>query len=325
MTPLISICIPTYNRSDLLRVAIESCLQQTYADIEIVISDDSDNDESSELVQQFAKPEIIKYYHNRPSLRQAENVNQLFDLAQGDRLVLLHDDDLLFPDAIQKMVDCWTKYPEMEVCFGKQHIITMSGERIESSSVQLNRDYYRSTEYEGFQTSSMWSALSGQFPNDGYMVLTEAARATRYKNDRDISHACDFEFGLRLAERCQKFYFLDEYTADYRVTETSISSDNNYSHLSYKIIELLSLPPELEPLRATCLQKYAAPAINAWLAIGDTQAANQIYNSSYYPWSQRLSPKGLIQYLLLLCPASLSSNLTRLLRNQQRKRFSTQS
>jgi glycosyltransferase involved in cell wall biosynthesis len=324
MTPLISICIPTYNRPDLLRLAIESCLQQTYADIEIVISDDSTNDDSSELIQQFAQPEIIKYHHNRPSLRQAENVNRLFDLAQGDRLVLLHDDDLLLPDAIQKMVDCWTAHPEIEVCFGKQYIITMTGDRIESSSEQLNQDYYRSSQYAGFQQSSLWSALAGQFPNDGYMVLTKAARSTRYRNDRDISHACDFEFGLRLAAHCTQFFFLDDYTADYRVTETSISSDNNYSHLSYKIIESLTLPPDLEVLRATSLRKYASPAINAWLGLGNIYSASQIYTSGYYSWSQRLSPKGLLQFLLLLCPASISSSLTRLMKNQKRKSFSTQ-
>jgi glycosyltransferase involved in cell wall biosynthesis len=325
MNSLISICIPTYNRPDLLRVAIESCLQQTYSDIEIVISDDSSNDDSSELIQQFTQSEIIRYHHNRPSLRQAENVNRLFDLAQGDRLVLLHDDDLLFPDAIQKMVDCWTQHPEIEVCFGKQHIITMSDDRVESSSVQLNQDYYRSSEYEGFQQSSMWSALSGQFPNDGYMVLTEAARSTRYKNEPEISHACDFEFGLRLATRCSQFFFLDEYTADYRVTETSISSDNNYSHLSFRIIETLELPPELETLRSDRLRQYAAPAINAWLGLGETYSASQIYTSRYYSWSQRLSPKGLLQFLLLLFPANLSSSLTRLMKNQKRKSFSTQS
>ena len=94
---LVSICVPTYQRPDLLRQAIASCLAQTYSDIEIIVCDDSKDDASKQMVQSLNKSQKIRYYQNRPALGQAGNVNRLFDLAQGDRLVLLHDDDISAP------------------------------------------------------------------------------------------------------------------------------------------------------------------------------------------------------------------------------------
>jgi len=258
---LISICIPTYQRPDLLCQTIASCLDQTYSDIEIVICDDSKDDASDQMVRGLNE-EKIRYYRNQPSLGQARNVNRLFDLARGDRLVLLHDDDLLLPNAVQAMSDCWVDHPDLVACFGKQSMIDMTGEVLQTRSQALNQRCYRTDLCEGLQASAIWSALVGQFPNDGYMILTGVAKAIRYHDTATVGDACDYDFGLRLASNHAQFFFLNQFTAQYRLTESSISAGNNISNVVYQIVEALDLPEDLEGIRRERLEGRAASAIN---------------------------------------------------------------
>ena len=314
---LVSICIPTYQRPDLLRQAIASCLAQTYSDIEIIVCDDSKDDASKRMVQGLNKSEKIRYYQNRPALGQAGNVNRLFDLAQGDRLVLLHDDDILLPDAVQSMSDCWLNHPNLVACFGKQHIVNMAGEVLQMPSQNLNDGYYRTEQYAGLQPSALWSALVAQFPNDGYMILTEVAKTIRYRDTANVGDVCDYDFGLRVAAAYTSFFFLNQYTAVYRLTERAVSTGNNHSDLVYQLIEALNLPEDLEETRQDLLERYACPAINRWLTISDKASAYRVYTSSSYPWSKRLSPRGLIQAILLACPNSLNRLLIDQLKSKQ--------
>jgi len=314
---LVSICIPTYQRPDLLRQAIASCLAQTYSDIEIIVCDDSKDDASKQMVQGLNKSEKIRYYQNRLALGQAGNVNRLFDLARGDRLILLHDDDILLPDTVQSMSDCWLSHPSLVACFGKQHIINMAGEVLQTPSQNLNDGYYRTEQYAGLQPSALWSALVAQFPNDGYMILTEVAKTIRYRNTTNVGDVCDYDFGLRVAATYTLFFFLNQYTAMYRLTERAVSTGNNHSDLVYQLIEALDLPENLEGTRQKLLERYASSAINRWLTISDKASAYRVYISDSYPWSKRLSPRGLIQAILLACPNPLSRLLINQLKGKQ--------
>ena len=105
----ISVCIPTYNRLKTLREAVASCLNQSRLPDEIIIGDDSGSDETENWINEIQNDSAVKirYYHNRPSLKQAGNVNKLFNYAEGELLILLHDDDLLMPQAIQHLFSCF--------------------------------------------------------------------------------------------------------------------------------------------------------------------------------------------------------------------------
>ncbi len=120
----ISVCIPTFNRLKTVKEAVASCLNQSLLPDEIVIGDDSKSDETENWINEMQKDTVVKirYYHNRPSLKQAGNVNQLFNYVKGELLVLLHDDDLLMPEAIQHLQSCFLQNPEIDAAFGKQYL-----------------------------------------------------------------------------------------------------------------------------------------------------------------------------------------------------------
>jgi glycosyltransferase involved in cell wall biosynthesis len=122
----ISVCIPTYNRLGTLQEAVSSCMNQTQLPEEIIISDDSSSDETEKWVREFSLHSTtkIRYFRNRPALKQAGNVNRLFKYVETDLLILLHDDDLLMPGAIQSLFNCFQQYPDIDAAFGKQYLMS---------------------------------------------------------------------------------------------------------------------------------------------------------------------------------------------------------
>lgn len=101
----VSIIIPTYNRRDLLKQALESAISQDYENKEIIITDDNSNDGTRELASDYeSKFEFVKYVLNSTYERGPNgNKNNGFDNASGDAFVILDDDDLLLQGAISKM------------------------------------------------------------------------------------------------------------------------------------------------------------------------------------------------------------------------------
>src|SRR4051812_46032781 len=112
----IAVCIPTYNRPDLLSEALQSCLNQTILPREILIGDDSFDNKTGKLINQIALSSAVKirYFHNDPSLGQAINVNSLFKNVKEELTMLLHDDDTLLPDALENLLKCFTEHGDID-------------------------------------------------------------------------------------------------------------------------------------------------------------------------------------------------------------------
>jgi len=109
-----TIAIPTYKRTSLLREAIDSCLQQKTNipfNILIVDNDPQRNCETEELITSYVSKNI-SYYKNTENLGLTGNWNKLFELAQTDFVVMLHDDDKLEDDYIQKINKVLKHYQE---------------------------------------------------------------------------------------------------------------------------------------------------------------------------------------------------------------------
>ncbi|HYE37885.1 glycosyltransferase family 2 protein [Methylocaldum sp.] len=102
--PLVSIVLPTYKRAHLLSQAIRSVLDQTYANLELIIVDDNSPDDTAAVVQSFDDARI-RYVKNDPNLKLPRALNQGFCLARGEYLTWTSDDNLYAPNAIEKMVD----------------------------------------------------------------------------------------------------------------------------------------------------------------------------------------------------------------------------
>lgn len=127
--PLVSICTPTYNRPGLLERAIRSCLAQTCQDFEIIVTDNSTNDLSGELISRLDDPRI-RYCKNERNLGPVGNTSRAVALAEGKYVKILMDDDLLEPDCLRVMVEALEQNPSAGVAMAPMKIIDESDHRI---------------------------------------------------------------------------------------------------------------------------------------------------------------------------------------------------
>lgn len=296
MDNLVSVCIPTYNRPRLLKEAVSSCLAQTYRPLEILIGDDSPDDASAELISTLKPDEgiTLRYHRNRPRLGAVGNINALFNRACGARIVLLHGDDLLLPDAISALADCWITHPHLTAAYGKQYMISSTGEINQAESEHANKLFSRTSDQAGLQKSALASALAQQFPNDGFMIRADVAKRVPLRERNEVGDAADFDFGIRVALESDGFYFLDRYTCKYRYTPDSITQSAETTEFMFPQIRELHVPPELEPARKAALQRMA-PFYVKFLALNRRRGdALRVLFGEYFDRRLRYSAKALI-------------------------------
>lgn len=101
--PLVSICIPTYRGAEFIGATLQSVVDQTYRNLEIVVLDDNSPDETSAVVRKFTDPRI-NYVRNPSNLGPQGNWNRCLELAAGKYFKLLPHDDLLSRDCIANQV-----------------------------------------------------------------------------------------------------------------------------------------------------------------------------------------------------------------------------
>jgi glycosyltransferase involved in cell wall biosynthesis len=97
--------MPTYNRADgYLPEALESALAQTYAPLEILVSDNCSTDGTAELVGSYDDPRIRCVRHET-NLGAQGNFDYCLDAARGDFFLMLHDDDRMDPDLVEVCIN----------------------------------------------------------------------------------------------------------------------------------------------------------------------------------------------------------------------------
>jgi GT2 family glycosyltransferase len=180
---------------------------------------------------------------------------------QSEYLLLLHDDDIIEPDCLEAMLACFKEHPDVDVVFGKQYLISNEGVIDHALSVQTNETFYRTPAYAGSKLSGLEAAIVQQFPNDCYVVKTKLAKRIGYKGK--TNHACDFEFALALGLANAKVFFLDKYTASYRLSADALSkqNDNNGSFIIYQLVEPLKVPANSQQYQEKVLKEKAPVAV----------------------------------------------------------------
>ncbi|RYX85912.1 glycosyltransferase family 2 protein [bacterium] len=316
---LVSICIPAFNRPSLLVECVRAALGQSYENVEVLIGDDSRDDSSEVALREAGLLERVGYERHSPSLGQARNVNRLLERARGERIVLIHDDDWLLPDAVRDLDLAWHGTKNTQVCFGLQAVADANGKVSDEATAKLNAEYGRVPSRFGVQKEPRWSALMGQIPNNGWMVETALAQLVSYSDSEEVSHACDFDFGLRLAQKSVKsggaWVLCEQIVSVVRLSDNSILRSagprTNYSDATWNLIEKYELPPEGEVWRRDRLRRTALGAVKKWLSQGQNLRAARAYFSGNFPPRRRLSKRGMMLGAMLFLPLALNRLLLR--------------
>jgi glycosyltransferase involved in cell wall biosynthesis len=114
-SPKVSVLIPTYNYACFLDKAIESILDQTYTNFELIIVDDLSEDNTDEVVNKYLGDKRISYHQNSYTHGLPGNWNKCLSLANGEYIKFLMADDKLHPQLLEKFVAVLDKYPNVSL------------------------------------------------------------------------------------------------------------------------------------------------------------------------------------------------------------------
>lgn len=124
--PLVSIMIPTYNRPAMFEKTLKSALAQTYPNIEIIVCDNSTNEDTKKLMQKYISDERVRYIWNPEAHSKEENFAPFERLAKGEYLQWCMDDDILLPNKLKKMLGVFAKHPEVTLVTSRRGVIDAS-------------------------------------------------------------------------------------------------------------------------------------------------------------------------------------------------------
>ena len=128
--PLVSIMIPTYNRPEMFALTLESALSQTYPNVEILVTDNSTNEDTASLMEYYKDEPRVTYLRNREAKSKAENFAPFETLVKGEYLQWLMDDDILAPQKLEKMIAVFREHPNITLAASQRGMIDGEGNDI---------------------------------------------------------------------------------------------------------------------------------------------------------------------------------------------------
>lgn len=212
--PKISVCIPVYNGEAYLAQTIQSVLDQTYSDFELVIIDNASTDSTVSIVRSFDDSRI-RLIQNETNVGMLGNWNNCLTYGTCEYMQLLCADDLLTPDNFQKKVKILEDYPEVGMVFSGSHVIN------ENNKVVMNR--------RPFHTSCLWDGRKlarRSFRNHNYnaepsnVMFRKSTSLQVGSFDPDLWFTLDWNYWLRMCS-ISKVYYINEYLYSFRISTTS--------------------------------------------------------------------------------------------------------
>lgn len=110
----VTVGMPAYNSARFIKFAIQSVLNQTYKDFELIITDDGSTDDTVAIAKSFNDPRITVLTDGK-NRGISYRLNQQIDLAQGKYFVRMDSDDIMFPDRIEKQVTYLDANPDVSL------------------------------------------------------------------------------------------------------------------------------------------------------------------------------------------------------------------
>ncbi|HEY4154350.1 MAG TPA: glycosyltransferase [Puia sp.] len=210
----ISICIPAYNRPAKLKRLLDSIQAQSYRHFEVVITDDSPENEVNDLVHHHPLMPSIRYFKNHPVLGTPENWNEGIRRAGGDWIKLMHDDDW-FRDAqaLQVFADGVKKHPDGNFFF--------SGYRNVFEGKNKTQEMSLSRPWERLLNSNPENLLSKNVIGPPSVVLHKKIPELLY--DRNLKWLVDIDFYIRFIRSHPMPVFLPEQLIEVGISEDQVT------------------------------------------------------------------------------------------------------
>lgn len=113
--PKVSVLLPSYNYAHFLDEAIQSVLDQTFTDFELIIVDNNSSDHTADVVAKYLYDRRVRYCKNERTLRLPENWNKSLEYASGGYVKILCADDKMHPEMLERFVAVMDQHPSVSI------------------------------------------------------------------------------------------------------------------------------------------------------------------------------------------------------------------
>jgi glycosyltransferase involved in cell wall biosynthesis len=234
--PFISICIPAYKNTAFLQRLLDSIAIQSFTDYEVVITDDSPDDAVQQLIEHYHQRLSIHYHKNTPALGSPANWNKGLQLAKGEWIKMMHDDDWFadtnslqaFADAASAEVDfIFAAYADVYLDSNKKVIKQLLPQQHKNYPLGL------------FEENTL-----------GHPSVTMHRNIPGLQYNEQFVWVVDIDFYIRFLQAHPRFVYLEKPLINIGKGDTQISS-GAYKNAAIEIKEYLGLYQKLLPSAAT--------------------------------------------------------------------------
>jgi len=223
----VSIIVPVYNSEKYLKRSIESILNQTYKDLEIIIIDDKSTDNSKKIIQKYASSDNrIRAFYSEVNHGVSRSRNIGLKSISGDYVMFMDSDDYIVPEAIEKMVNASIKYDADIV--DNYHLIIYS---------KKNKEYYFTESKVPKKTLVMGSL------KDNIDILTKSTYITGKLIKKELIGDLTFDESLRryedlvfehnLKKKIKNLVFINDVDYYYYQVSDSLINTLGEKHIAY--------------------------------------------------------------------------------------------
>jgi len=230
MNSLVSICVITYNSSQTVITTLDSIKNQSYKNIELIISDDYSNDNTIEIVNQWIKKNTerfsrVQFITTNKNTGVTGNINRAVKQCKGDFIKTFGADDILLPEYVSECVNYFKKNTTAQVLFTKLKLVDKDGNELLDN--KINYDFFNLNSKEQFKYIIKHHLPF--LPTPSSIYKKEIFEKFGYFDER-IPMWEDGPMYFRLIKNGISFHLLDKELVLYSILETSLSNSVPFRH-----------------------------------------------------------------------------------------------
>lgn len=183
---LFTVVIPTYNRGKLIIDTLETVLNQSYRNFEIIVVDNYSTDNTDEVLQPYVDKGLIRYIKHDKNYERAKSRNTGMQNAKGDFLTLLDSDDFMYVDCLKDAAEYALTHPDIKVFQNKYELVNDKREKIYSYGFPSLEN-----QYKALCSGNFMACIGGFLHREVYTKI-------QFDTTRELTGSEDYEYWFRV-------------------------------------------------------------------------------------------------------------------------------
>jgi alpha-1,3-rhamnosyltransferase len=235
--PLVSVTVITYNSSSYIISGLESVKEQTYPNIELIVSDDCSTDNTVEVVQRWLDENGSRFVRTQlvttdKNTGVAGNCNRARRACKGEWIKGLSGDDKFLPYTIERYVHYVNEHPEAKICFAKLHFWGENEEETNHVREVYEKSLYPKIKSDDVKHQYREILKEMYVPGPGLFIKKDLYLSVG-GFDEKYPFSEEWPFTLRVLKAGNRIYFIDEELYGYQVRADSICRGSSKTYKLY--------------------------------------------------------------------------------------------